>query len=107
VLLRPPTVVSASAAGRIAARLRKRSSALIVWGEWPGAEVQLSVLASSWSGAVGGHGRLRSRRVLLGVQRGAAPVRRAELWFPSEADPLVRAPDTVRENSVILKDVSA
>src|SRR3569623_1005648 len=38
VLLRPPTQVSARTAGTIAARLRKRSSALVVWGEWPGAE---------------------------------------------------------------------
>lgn len=103
VLLRPPSGVTARSASKIAARLRKRSSVLVVWGEWPGAEARLSVLESSWTGAAGGHGRLRSRRVLLGVQRGSAPVRRAELWFPSTADPLVR----VDQAPVVLKGVSA
>lgn len=93
VLLRPTTPVSARTAGTIAARLRKRSSALIVWGEWPGAEARLSVLGSTWVGAEAGHGRLRSRRVLLGVQHGSAPVRRAELWFPSADGPIVRVED--------------
>jgi hypothetical protein len=83
VLLRPPSAVPARSVSKIAARLRKRSSALVVWGEWPGAEARLSVLESTWTGAEEGHGRLRSRRVVLGVQHGSAPVRRAELWFPS------------------------
>lgn len=91
VLLRPPAGVTARSAGRIAARLRKRASALVVWGEWPGAEARLTVLESTWSGAEAGHGRLQSRKVVLGVQHGSAPLRRAELWFPSAAaDPLVR-----------------
>jgi hypothetical protein len=90
VLLRPPFEVSARTSGKIAARLRKRSSALVVWGEWPGAEARLSVLGSTWSGASGGHGRLRARKVVLGVQHGSAPVRRTELWFPSSEEPLAR-----------------
>jgi hypothetical protein len=90
VLLRPPPGVSERTASRIAARLRKRSSVLIVWGRWPGAEARISVQASQWSGAEAGHGRLRSRRVLVGVQHGSAPMRGAELWFPSEAGPVTR-----------------
>jgi hypothetical protein len=83
VLLRPPPGVSERTASRIAARLRKRSAALIVWGQWPGAEARITLQSSRWVGAEQGHGRLRSRQVVLGVQHGSAPVRRAELWFPS------------------------
>lgn len=100
VLLRPPAAVRAHTANKVAARLRKRSSALVVWGEWPGAEARLRVLSSTWTGATEGHGRLRSRQVQLGVQQGTAPERRAELWFPSVAGPLERvtaAPDLVDE----------
>ena len=90
VLLRPPGSVAATTANKLAARLRKRSSALVVWGEWPGAEARLRVHSSTWVGAEDGHGRLRSRQVLLGVQAGSSPERRAELWFPSTAEPLER-----------------
>lgn len=94
VLLRLPAPVrdrvDERTANRLAARLRKRSTTLIVWGTWPGAEARVSVESSVWSGAEDGHGRLRSRRVVLGVRHGTAPVRRAELWFPSAAGPVVR-----------------
>lgn len=94
VLLRLPTsvrdAVTAQTASRLAARLRKRSAALIVWGSWPGAEARISVESSLWAGAEAGHGRLRSRKVVLGVQHGSAPVRRAEVWFPSADGPVRR-----------------
>ncbi len=94
VLLRlPPEIrdrVSERAASRLAARLRKRSAALIVWGSWPGAEARISVESSVWAGAEAGRGRLLSRRVVLGVRHGTAPVRRAELWFPSSDGPVRR-----------------
>jgi len=90
VLLRPPAGVSERTASRRAARLRKRSAALIVWGSWPGAEARISVESSVWAGAQDGHGRLRSRKVVLGVQHGSAPVRRVELWFPSVDGPVTR-----------------
>ncbi|HEX4191254.1 MAG TPA: hypothetical protein VHZ06_09690 [Marmoricola sp.] len=90
VVLRPPPGVSERTASRIGARLRKRSCLLIVWGCWPGAEARISIRSSTWSGADSGHGRLRSRRVLLGVQQGTAPVRTTELMFPSETAPLAR-----------------
>ena len=95
VLLRPPAGVSERVASRISARLRKRSAALVSWGPWPGAEVALSVRASSWSGVTHGHGRLRSRRVVLDVRRGSAPPRRAELWLPAPDAPIVRVADAV------------
>lgn len=79
VLLKPPVAVTERTAGRIAARLRKRSSVLVVQGRWPGSEARLEVEQSRWSGAEHGHGRLRDRQVVVGVRRGSAPVRRAEL----------------------------
>jgi hypothetical protein len=90
VVLRPPGVVSERVASRVSARLRKRSSALVAWGQWPGAEAALSLSASSWSGADRGRGRLRSRRVVVDVRRGTAPPRRAELWLPGRGEPIQR-----------------
>jgi hypothetical protein len=93
VVLRPPARVDAKAAGVIDARLRKRSSVLVVWGAWPRCEARLSLEGSHWSGpgsgATGGHGRLRTRRTQLVVRRGTAPAQRADVWFPGEAQPLV------------------
>jgi hypothetical protein len=100
VVLRPPPGVTERTASRIAARLRKRSATLIVWGDWPGAEVRISLESSTWSGVEDGHGRLRSRRVLLGVRQGSAPVRRTELWFPSATEPLRRI-DEVEVDGVV------
>ena len=71
-------------AGRIAARLRKRSATLIVWGRWPGSEARLVVQSSVWTGADQGHGRLRSRRLLVGVQRGSAPAQQVSLELGSD-----------------------
>jgi len=90
VVLRPPVVVGERVAGRIGARLRKRSAALVSWGPWPGSEASLSLRASTWSGAEHGHGRLRSRRVVVDVRRGSAPPRRAELWLPGQTAPIDR-----------------
>jgi hypothetical protein len=90
IVLRPPAAVTARSASRVAARLRKRSAALVSWGPWPGAEVTLSLRESSWSGADHGHGRLRSRRVAIDVRRGSAPPRRAELWLPGQGEPISR-----------------
>lgn len=90
VVLRPPVPVGARAASTIAARLRKRSAALVSWGPWPGAEASLSLRASQWVGAERGHGRLRGRRVVVDVRRGTAPARRAELWLPGQGEPIER-----------------
>jgi hypothetical protein len=82
VVLRPPAGVSERVAGRLGARLRKRSSALVSWGPWPGSEAS--------SGADHGHGRLRSRRVVVDVRRGSAPPRRTELWLPGPVQAIGR-----------------
>lgn len=92
--------VAPTTASRISARLRKRSSALIVWGSWPGAEARISLQGSAWSGADHGHGRLRSRRVLLGVERGSAPMQKVELWFPATDTSLSRVEQPLAPGAV-------
>ncbi len=88
VVLRPPAQVDARAAGVLDARLRSRSSVLVVWGDWPRCEARLSVEHAQWSGPERGHGRLRRRRTQVAVRRGSAPPVRADLWFPGEHHPL-------------------
>jgi hypothetical protein len=88
VVLRPPAQVDSRAAGILDARLRKRSSVLVVWGDWPRCEARLSLEDARWSGPDHGHGRLRSRHVRVAVRRGTAPPVRAELEFPGEGAPL-------------------
>jgi hypothetical protein len=88
VVLRPPDRVDARAAGVLDARLRKRSSVLVVWGDWPRCEARLSLEDVRWAGPDRGHGRLRSRRVRVAVRRGTAPPVRAELVFPGDEAPL-------------------
>jgi len=94
VVLRAPAGVTERVAGRLGARLRKRSSALVAWGHWPGAEASLSLRSSTWSGVARGHGRLRSRRVVVDVRRGSAPSRRADLWLPGMDRPIGRVEET-------------
>ena len=84
VVLRAPAGVDARAAGVLDARLRTRSAALVVWGAWPRCEARVSLEQSRWAGPEAGHGRLRRRRAVLAVRRGAAPPTRAEVWFPGE-----------------------
>lgn len=99
VVVRPPGPVSERSAGRLGARLRKRSSVLVSWGPWPGAEATLSVRESTWSGAEHGHGRLRSRRVVVDVRRGSAPAVSAELWLPGQDEPILRVAEADRPGS--------
>lgn len=79
VALKPPPRVTEHTVGRLSARLRKHSCALIAWGAWPGAEARLGIESSTWSGAGHGHGRLVSRRLIVSVTRGSAPARRTDL----------------------------
>lgn len=88
VLLRPPAAVRERTTSRIAARLRKRSSILLVLGDWPGCEARLWLTASEWYGAGHGHGRLASRQVKVSCRRGSAPPRETMLWLPAAQAPL-------------------
>ncbi|GAA4752156.1 hypothetical protein GCM10023350_41770 [Nocardioides endophyticus] len=84
VLVRPSGRVTPSAAEKLAARLRKRGAALVVWGEWPRCEVRLTAAEPTWAGVGHGHGHLRARRLVVEARRGTAPPRRGALWFPAE-----------------------
>src|SRR4029079_16315277 len=88
VVLRPPARVDTRAAGVLDARLRKRSSVLVVWGDWPRCEARLSLEDARWTGPDRGHGRRRERQVRIAVRRASAPPVRADLAFPGEAAPL-------------------
>lgn len=72
---------------RLSARARSRGAVLLSSGAWPGADLELRCVAGSWSGAEGGAGHLRERRVAVEVTgRGSAarPVR-TELYLPASA----------------------
>jgi hypothetical protein len=69
---------------RLEARARERAAVLVVAGDWPGAEVRLSVAASEWEGLGDGHGYLQRRRleVVATGRRAATRERRAEIVLP-------------------------
>ena len=80
VVLRPPSAgISARAAGVLGSRLRTRSAALVVWGDWPGCEARLTTERTAWSGPGDGAGRLRTRSTRLAVRRGTRPAQRVDL----------------------------
>jgi hypothetical protein len=101
VVLRTPDGISGAVtervAGRLGARLRKRSAALVAWGRWPGAEATLSLRSSTWSGVDRGHGRLRNRQVVVDVRRGSAPARRTQLWLPGVDQPIGRVEEAAHD----------
>jgi hypothetical protein len=97
VVVRPPGRVSEARAGKLAARLRTREAALVSLGSWPRADVRLAVETPRWSGAGRGEGHLRARQVTVAVQRGTAPPRRTDLWFPDAELALTPAEERVAE----------
>ncbi|MGH3536544.1 MAG: hypothetical protein ACRDQG_17775 [Pseudonocardiaceae bacterium] len=74
----------------LAARARQRGSVLLPLGRWPGADIELDCRAEAWHGAEAGHGRLRSREVVVrAVGRGAAArPRTARLLLPGPGGPV-------------------
>lgn len=79
VVLRPPGQVDAKSASVLDARLRARSSVLVVHGDWPRCEVRLSAERTTWSGLGRGRGRLRERRVAVVARGGGRLEARAEV----------------------------
>jgi hypothetical protein len=71
VVLKPATLVDPKSASVIDARLRARSSTLVVWGEWPRVEARLSAERVGWSGVGRGRGRLNRRELRVAVTRGS------------------------------------
>src|SRR5690349_19843319 len=70
VVLKPRTWVDAKSASILDARLRARSSTLVVWGEWPRVEARLSAERVVWDGVGRGRGRLKQRALRVAVDRG-------------------------------------
>jgi hypothetical protein len=85
VVVQPMGKVSDAEAARLSARLRQRESVLIACGQWPRADVRLSVDGSSWRGLGRGHGHLAARRADVSVAgRAANSGRTATLWLPDD-----------------------
>jgi hypothetical protein len=98
VVIAAPGLVSASIAGRLAARARQRGCVLVPYGRWDGADVTLQVTQGRWEGLGAGHGRLRRRRVTV-IARGrgtAARPKEITMWMPglAAAPPRDPAPST-------------
>jgi hypothetical protein len=93
VVLRPPAGLGAKAVGMIESRLRTRSAALVVWGDWPGCEARLTTQESRWSGLADGRGRLRTRWTRVAVHRGARPVQHVDVVLGTGSEALLRVPD--------------
>lgn len=76
--------IPAGARRSLAARARQRGSVLLPLGRWPGADVELGCRTEAWHGTDDGHGRLRSREVVVrAMGRGAATrPRTARLLLP-------------------------
>jgi hypothetical protein len=94
VVLRPPAGLGPQVAGVIDSRLRTRSAALVVWGDWPGCEARLTTQQSRWTGLAGGRGRLQSRWTRLAVHRGARPVEHVEVILGRGTEALARVLDS-------------
>lgn len=95
VLVRPPRRPGGEHVRRIGARIRRtarqRGAALVVAGDWPGADLRLRMTRTAWSGLGDGTGHLTGRQVTIVADgRGAAGRERtARLWLPA-ADGAVR-----------------
>jgi hypothetical protein len=72
VVVHPPARLSAADARAGAARARRHSSVLVSAGPWPGADLRLTPVEGSWEGLGDGHGRLRTRRLLVQASGRAA-----------------------------------
>jgi hypothetical protein len=81
VVVRPPTPAYDAETRRLAARLREHGTVLLVQGDWPGAELRLSVTESRWYGLGEGHGHLSAREVTVTAD-GRGRQRTAKLWLP-------------------------
>ncbi|HRN30004.1 MAG TPA: hypothetical protein PK890_09935, partial [Terrimesophilobacter sp.] len=83
VVTKPPRRASDISISRLAARLRRRGTTLIVLGTWPHSEAMLSLHDTHWHGIGAGHGHLQARQATVTVtSRTAGRPRSARLWLP-------------------------
>jgi hypothetical protein len=81
-----PGPLAAGVCSHLSARARTSKSVLLAYGSaWPGANLTVSVEASSW------HGRRRLRahqmQVVVSGRGGAGRPRRGEVWLPADQTP--------------------
>ncbi|MGH3938291.1 MAG: hypothetical protein ACRDTG_06590 [Pseudonocardiaceae bacterium] len=99
--------MSSRARRSLTARARQCGAVLLPIGRWPGADVELDCRAEAWRGPEAGHGRLRSREVVVrAVGRGvAARPRIARLLLPGPggavAETLADLTPTIRAGGAI------
>jgi hypothetical protein len=98
VVTRPPRRASDSSVSRLAARLRKRGTTLLVLGSWPQTEAMLSLSHSQWHGIGDGFGHLSSREVTVTVtSRMTGRPRSARLVLPDAGSAVRSAEAAVAE----------
>jgi hypothetical protein len=92
VVVQPTGRVSDAEAARLSARLRQREAVLIACGDWPRADVRLSVTATAWHGLGRGHGHLAARRAEVTVTTrttrlgfGSPLPTTTPVWLPDES----------------------
>ncbi len=76
VAVRPGSRVREADAARLAARLRERSTVLLVCGDWPRVEASLGLRDGRWAGLGQGHGHLSGREVEVAVTSRRTPAPR-------------------------------
>jgi hypothetical protein len=86
VVARPPPHAEPRDLRRLATRARERKSVLLAAGEWPGAELRLSTVDSTWLGLEHGAGHLSARQLTVRVEgRGSASrPQETRIGFPHE-----------------------
>ncbi|SDH61394.1 hypothetical protein SAMN05192558_12235 [Actinokineospora alba] len=91
VALASPKVTDAQAR-RLSARARSRGAALVAFGAWPGADLELRCTRARWSGLGDGHGHLRARQVEVYAQGRGSAARPVRARLALQGTPLPRAP---------------
>ncbi|PPK69652.1 hypothetical protein CLV40_103262 [Actinokineospora auranticolor] len=73
--------IGESLARRLSARARNRGAALVAFGAWPGAEVELTAARGRWAGLGDGFGHLRAHQAEVRTRGRGAAARPARLPF--------------------------
>jgi hypothetical protein len=113
VAVAPPARVTPGDARRLAARARYRGAILVPFGEWPGADLRLSLGAQRWEGLSDGAGRIVGRTTEVRAEgRGAAARGRAvRVCLPGRSGAITdptpeQAPDPTTTHGAVLQAVS-
>lgn len=98
ILVAPGRQMNDTTNRRLTSRLRERGSVVVsIGGYWTGADVDLAIVESAWSGLGKGHGLLEQRRVLIerkGKGSAARPTR-LELLLPGHRGAPQAAPQEI------------